>query len=228
MKRASASEQVVAELVVAYLEQLGADVYQEVSVSGGVADIVAKVRAEIWIVEVKTSLSLALIAQAMERRRLAHRVFIAAPSTRNMRDVAPMCEELGIGLLEVWGGGFDYSHPRVRIKAEARRWNRKPVALAAGLKPEHKTHAKAGAVGAGGRWTPFRDTCEQLARVVREQPGLTVKQAVDQIKHHYSTPSTARSSLTAWIQSGKVPGVEIRRTHDNHGPITLYPTGEAA
>lgn len=239
--RPQVSEQAVAEVVVAYLEAAGAEVFQEVEVSGGVADIVAKVQAEIWIVEVKTSLSLALIGQAMERRRLAHRVYIAAPHTRTMRDVGPMLDELGIGLLEVFTGELDwaeprypgedvsarrsnYGEPRVRTVVDSRRWNSKPVALAAKLQPEHKTHAKAGAVGAGGRWTPFRNTCEQLARVVRAEPGITVKAAIEKIKHHYATSRSAVSAIATWAQDGKVPGVEVRRSHGTHGALLLHPT----
>jgi hypothetical protein len=116
----------------------------------------ASVRAELWIVEVKTSLSLALLFQAMERRRAGHRVIVAAPYSRNFRDVGAICESLGIGLWQV-----DVASPeerwrqhRVTETVDSRRWNTRPVALAAKLKPEHKTHAKAGAVGAGGLPAP--------------------------------------------------------------------------
>ena len=229
-RRAHMTEQAVAELVVAYLEHAGADVYQEVEVSGGVADIVARVRAELWIVEVKTSLSLALIAQGMERRRLAHRVYLAAPHTKNLREVSPLCEELGLGLLDVREGDegweasrYDYGHPRVRVAVESRRWNSRPVSLAAALRPEHKTHAKAGAIGAGGRWTPFRETCSLLARLVARQPGITLKEAIDSIPHHYSSKSSARTHLADFIQRGIVEGVELRRSHETHGALQLYP-----
>lgn len=229
-RRAVVTEQQVAELVVAYLEHTGADVYQEVEVSGGVADIVARVRAELWIVEVKTSLSLALIAQGMERRRLAHRVYLAAPHTKNLRDVGPIVEALGIGLLEVTPGDagwetsrYDYGQPRVRVAIESRRWNSRPVDLATRLRPEHKTHAKAGAIGAGGRWTPFRETCSLLARLVERQPGITLKEAIDTIKHHYSSKSSARTHLADFIQRGIVEGVELRRSHETHGALHLYP-----
>lgn len=226
-KKTSTSEQQVAEIVVAWLEAAGADVYQEVEVSGGVADIVARVAAELWIVEVKTSLSLALIAQGMERRRLAHRVYLAAPRSRNLRDVGPVVEALGIGLLEVTPGDagwetsrYDYGQPRVRVAIESRRWNSRPVDLATRLRPEHKTHAKAGAVGAGGRWTPFRETCSLLARLVERQPGITLKEAIDSIKHHYSSKSSARTHLAQLIERGVVAGVEIRCSR---GSIELHP-----
>lgn len=227
MARADVTEQQVAELVVAYLELLGADVYQEVEVSGGVADIVARVGAELWIVEVKTTLSLALVAQAMERRRLAHRVYIAAPRTRNQREVTPLLAEIGVGFLEVSPGaegvavvGFGYGQPAVRELVESRRWNTRPVALAQDLAPEHKTHARAGAVGAGGRWTPFRNTCEQLARAVRDVPGITLKAAIDGLRHHYASNSAARSRLAKWAEAGKVPGVRLQRIA---GAVTLHP-----
>lgn len=229
-KRADVTEQQVAEIVVAYLEHAGADVYQEVEVSGGVADIVARFRAEIWIVEVKTSLSLALLAQGMDRRRLAHRVYLAAPQTKSIREVGPMCEELGLGILEVKPGdpGWETSSyagyaPRVRVVVESRRWNSRPVALAADLKPEHKTHAKAGAIGAGGRWTPFRETCELLARIVQRQPGIALKEAIDGMKHHYASKGSARAHLAELIGKGVVAGVVQRRSHGLHGPITLWP-----
>ena len=224
-KRREITEQQVGEVVVAWLEALGADVYQEVACSGGVADIVARRGAELWIVEVKTSFSLALLFQALERRREAHRVFIAAPYSKNLRDVAAVCEELGIGVLEVrlpdaeWDPArhsdsrlAEYYSPMVREVVLSRRWNTRPVRLALELKPEHKTHAKAGAIGGGGRWTPFRDTCEQLGHLVRREPGITLKAAIDGIKHHYRTAASARGSLATWIEKGKVAGVELRKS----------------
>jgi hypothetical protein len=223
-----ANEQAVAEVVAAWLEAAGADVYQEVVVSGGVADIVARVGVEIWIIEVKTSLSLALLVQAMDRRRLAHRIYIAAPTTRTMRDVEPLCKELGVGLLEVRTGNFEdryeFYQPKVTERTRSRRWNRRPVELAGKLKPEHKTHAKAGAVGAGGRWTPWRNTIEQLARAVRAEPGIVLKAAIAEIDHHYSSAACARSSLAKWIAEGSIPGVTARR---EAGVLRLYPA-EAA
>jgi len=222
MKRAQVSEQDVAAIVVDYLEQLGADVYQEVECQGGVADLVARVGAEIWIVEVKTSFSLALLLQAMDRRRCAHRVVIAAPYTRNIRDVGVVCEALGIGVWQVRvpDPSSTWEQPEVRQLVTSARHNRRPVELAKRLEPGHKTHAKAGAVGAAGRWTPFRRTCEALAAVVSREPGVLLKQAIDQIEHHYATDANARSSMLKWIEVGRVPGVELRRTN---GAALLYP-----
>lgn len=219
MKRARVPETELGEVVVAHLLALGAEVYQEVDVPGGVADIVARLRPELWIVELKTSLSLALICQAMDRRRHAHRVVIAAPYTRNLHEVAPLCTELGIGVWTIHpaspgcdaGGGCGNAFVREHVRG--RRWNSRPVDLAGRLTEEHKTHAKAGSAGAitgGGRWTPFRNTCERLAEKVAARPGITLKAAIEDIAHHYSSAASARSSLAMWIKEGKVPGVELR------------------
>lgn len=219
----SVSEQDVAAILVAYLEGNGADVYQEVTLrrsGGGVADIVARVGAELWIIEVKTTLSLALLVQAMDRRRAAHRVFVAAPPSRNLRDFASVCGEIGIGLFSVSTVSSWQGQQLVRLEVDSRRWNSKPVSLASRLVPEHKTHARAGAVGGGGRWTPFRNTCEQVSRIVARSPGATLREIIEETKHHYSCDRVARSSLAKWAQEGAIDGVEARR---EDGKIRLYP-----
>lgn len=215
MKRPVVTEQQVGEVVVAYLEAMGADVYQEVEVSGGVADIVARVRAETWIIELKVALSLKLLTQAMDRRRVAHRVIVATPYTRHQGDVGVMCSELGIGLWEVLVPDPEctWQQPNVREVVAPRRITSKPVALAGDLKPEHKTHAKAGSryVKSLGRWTPFRGTCEAVREIVVLEPGITVKACVEKIKHHYRTNKSAVSSIAHWVEHNKVDGVRIER-----------------
>ena len=204
-KRPAYSEADLAAVVVAWLQDSGATVYQEVEVAGGVADIVARVGAELWIIETKLHLSLALLVQAMDRRRHAHRVYCAGPYTRTLRDFADVCREVGVGMLEVTIDSYDGK--RVKEAAPSQRWNTRPVALAAKLRPEHQTHAAAGTNG--GRWTPFRDTCEQLLRVVTRDPGLQLSDAVASIRDHYSSKAAARSSLAAWAAANRVPGVML-------------------
>lgn len=224
------SEQEVAAQVVAYLEDCGHDVYQEVEVRGGVADIVALAGAELWIVETKTSWSLELLDQCVARRDQAHRVFAAVPWARQWKRGAFIARRLGIGSFEV------------HFPLSRETWT-KPVELFLGelpprtsadqrqvryvrdrLSPEHKTHARAGAPGGAGRWTPFRNTCEQVARVVRERPGCSLKEAIETVKHHYSSHACARASIAKWAESGKVPGVRLEREGRS---VRLYPA-EAA
>lgn len=225
MKRTE-SEQAIAAAVVAYLEGCGHDVYQEVAVrnttGGGVADIVALVGKgrEVWIIEVKTGWCLDLLRQCVDRRRFAHRVFAACPSSRSQHDTQEICRDLGIGVLTVHVDADESFSRKVRPAVMARRQSSDPrfaSALRARCSDGHKTHAKAGAPSAGGRYTPFRDTCDQLAAVVRAVPGILLRDAIDRIRHHYGSVATARSTLPKWIQEGKVPGVQIvregRRVH---------------
>lgn len=230
MTRAKLSEAQLAAIVVGHLERNGLDVYQEVEMRGGVYDIVAKTPkppGEIWIVEVKVALSLRLITQALTRMGYASRVIVAAPDTRHARAVGDLCRLVGLGLWVVHPGQPDYpvdgkcwDPPRVRQIVEAELRVGRDSDLRARLRPEHKTHAKAGAIGAGGRWTPFRATCEELARIVAEQPGITLKAAVDAAAHHYRSNRSAVSSLAHWIGKGKVPGV---RGEGIGGAIVLQP-----
>jgi hypothetical protein len=223
------SEAELAAVVVAWLEALGAEVFQEVELvrQGIRADIVARVRAEIWIIETKTSMSLALIEQAMDRRRFAHRVYIAAPTYKARAGFA-LCQELGIGVIGVGvGSGTNdpkqWDEPQVTMRAQSRRWNSRPVALAKKLEPEHKTHARAGAP-TGGHWSPFRRTIERLAQEVAAHPGIALKAAVAGIEHHYRSNAGARTSLATWIREGKVPGVVNRGGKLYHEPTNERPT----
>lgn len=205
------TEEQVAAVVVDWLEANAYDVYQEVELSNGGAraDIVAKRGPDLTIVETKTSASLALLYQAMERRRSAHRIYVATPVRSDaMHDI---CKELGIGLLRVRINP-DYEQRwnpnRCEEELPSRRWNRRPLKLAARLRPEHKTCAKAGSP-TGGHFSRWRDTCLQIARVVAAQPGITLKQALALVNHHYSSGRVAISTMGTHIREGRVKGVRF-------------------
>lgn len=203
------SETDVAATVIAWLESIGADVYQEVElVARGIrADIVARVGAELWIVETKTTASLALLGQVLERRRFAHRVYAAAPNTAGT--FTDLCRELGLGALKVRAGtDARYDGPSVNVTVESRRWNTRPVKLAGKLRPEHKTACAAGSP-TGGHWSRWRDTCAQIERIVAQQPGITLVNAVAGIHHHYASLKSARGSLAQDIERGRLPGVRF-------------------
>lgn len=208
---AKVSEEQVAAVVVGWLEAQGYDVYQEVELRNGGprADLMAKRGAELTIVETKTSASLALLYQAMERRRAAHRIYIAVPVPAHA--MAEVCKELGIGVLRVRINPEHeqrWNPTRVDEEVPSRRWNTRPVKLAARLRPEHKTCARAGAP-TGGHFSRWRDTCLQLSRVVAQHPGITLKNALAQVTHHYSSGRVAMSTMGQHIRAGRVPGVRF-------------------
>lgn len=204
------TEAEVAAVVVAHLTVRGYDVYSEVELrpQGIRADIVARRGPELTIVETKTSASLALLYQAMERRRYAHRIYVAVPVPA--RAMIEICESLGVGVLRVrMGSDSQWDQPRVDEELISRRWNTKPLKLAAKLRPEHKTACPAGSA-TGGHWRRWRETCAQLARVVAAEPGLPIKEAIAATTHHYSSARCAASTMAAHVREGRVPGVQIR------------------
>lgn len=214
-----ASEADLARVVVDWLTFRGFDVYQEVElVARGIrADIVARRGPELTIVETKTSASLALLGQVMERRCFAHRVYAACPSAgRTFRD---LCEAVGVGLLAVrvgtdrtyeWLGEVEYANPScVEEIIPSRRWNKRPLKLASRLRPEHKTACAAGSP-TGGHWSRWRDTITQLTGVVAATPGIALPDAISRISHHYASHKSARGSLARDIERGVIPGVKIR------------------
>lgn len=219
------SEADAAALVVAYLEEMGLDVYQEVDLCGCVADIVAVRGKEVWIVEVKTSWSLDLLQQLdyHKGRGHANRIFAAVPVCKGWHDRSRLFQRLGFGTISImvpteYGEG-------TKIKGMAPRISPKRLQLCGTLKildPGHKTHAKAGAPSAAGRWTPFRRTCDALVEVVKRKPGISMKEAVDGLAHHYSSDACARASLMKWAEAGSVKGIVLAR----HGrKVSLYPEG---
>lgn len=208
---ARVSEQQVAAVVVEWLEAHGYDVYQEVELrAGGIrADIVARRGPELTIVETKTSASLALLYQAMERRRLAHRIYIAVPVPAH--DMIEVCKELGIGVLRVRINPEHeqrWNPTRCEEELSSRRWNARPLKLGARLRPEHKTCARAGAP-TGGHFSRWRDTCLQLARIVATHPGIKLRDALAHVNHHYSSGRIAISTMGAHIREGRVAGVRF-------------------
>lgn len=210
MRREKPAEATVAAAIVVALEEVGLDVYQEVEVRGGVIDIVAldHPRQVAHAVEVKVGMSLAALVQARDRRAIANRVWLATTDSHH----AALAADAGVGTLTVY---FYGSGPMVHQSARAPLALPGPSPLFRIVRPEHKTHARAGAPSAAGRWTKYRGTCEALRAIVAAaapEPMLlaTAVTELDAAKrHHYRNRRAALASLTAWAQAGKIDGVEV-------------------
>lgn len=205
-----ASETAIAAPVVAWLEDLGWQVYREVHTGGQRPDIVAVKGPLIWVVEAKTSLSLQLLDQVCWWISQANFVSIATPHHKALRFLGGYLREQGIGEFEVrlgmQGSKWDLPCADEKHRAGFRRIVDQRT-LRASLHPDQLSQT-AGMKG-GGYSTPFSRTCENLRDFLRANPRASLKTAIDGIKHHYATPSSARNSLAHWIRSGKVPGVKL-------------------
>lgn len=206
------SELEVAAPVVAYLRAAHWEVYQEVSLGYGARtiDIVATQGPLLWAVEVKRTLSIQLLDQAVDLHGYAHYVSIAVPRSNT--------KERGVRGRFVWQFLGHYGIGRFRVTSrsdveslEAPALNRKALVhrLRNCLHDEQKTMAEAGSQG--GYWTPFSMTSRNVQRFLADNPGCTFKELVAGIEHHYGSASTARSCLRKWICDGVIAGVRVER-----------------
>lgn len=215
MKRPPMSEAQMAERVVKWLEADGWECFFEVAIpklTDRRADIVAAKGEKLRVVECKKTFGFELLDQAAHWLPYSHETFIAIPYAPFKSDARSMglrvAKLLKLGVLDVtslWpvdiSNGVTDVHVRVppetRLSCDSR--------LQRSLCPEHKTHAQPGTRG-GGQWTPFRATCEALARHAAENPGCTLAAAIKAIDHHYSSDRSAAQSIATWFDKGKTPG----------------------
>jgi hypothetical protein len=225
-KRWPESETELAAAIVAWLRQEQWEVYQEVQLSYGssIADIIAVRDPVVWVIETKRSLTLEAINQAERWHYYAHLASVAVPKRK--RDGRPLagarvCRLLGVGLLCVqppsrWQAAEVIEEQRSRFD---RRSSVKRTRQA--LCEEHKTFAAAGNAECR-RWSPWRATCEELRKSVERAPGMSLKEAIESIETHYHSQASARSSLSHWLQVGKIDGVRCER---DGRYLRLYPSG---
>jgi hypothetical protein len=214
----------IADALVPWLTDQGWDVYQEVGASNSSrADVVALRGPLIWIVELKTTFSLELLAQAENWLGRAHYVSVATPHGRRSRGcrgfAESVCRRYGIGSMLV-SEATEYSSPVLTTVAPAFH-RRIDSRIRDFCVVEAKNFAKAG--NADGKfWSPFKSTCVEIRRVVEERPGVTLRELMQLIKHHYQTDASARGAIPKWVEKGVVPGVETRREGRS---LRFYPTG---
>jgi len=189
-------EQSFAGQVVDWLERQGWDVYQEVQFRrySAIADIAAIQGGELIIVEVKRSLSLAVMRQASGWQ--SYYRAIAVPITRNHEDrhfAYDICAQyLMLGVIEVSRfGSLDWGVEPPPIE---NYWNNSQYMIKQ-LSPGHKTHARAGSAN-GGHYTPYRATMDAVKEFVSEHPGCTLREIVEHIENgHYSSYTSAYGAI---------------------------------
>ncbi|KAA3609360.1 MAG: DNA repair protein MmcB-related protein [Planctomycetota bacterium] len=210
------SEVALAQPLVEYLREMDLEVYQEVSLPIGIADIVAVHQGKrVHVIECKKSLTFGVLAQASRWRPYAHWCSVAVPSTVRPNNGRLFAHEVarneGLGVFEISGiKVISKASPCLNRRARVEY-------IQSRLCEEQKTEFPAGGIG---YWTPFKRTCRELARFVSKNPGCSLKQAVEGIEHHYRRESTARACLAQQAKEGRIPHVKVRRSGKR---ITLFP-----
>lgn len=216
-------EEQIAKGVVEWLKGEGWTVYQEVlsgnHYSSRVADIVAEQNNLQWVIEVKRSLGIEVMEQAYGWVGRANFISVATPNHKPSPFVLKVLKSYGLGCISSgekrFGSGFI-----VEEKLNPQLFRRVSNRLETRDEQRDGDFANAGAAG-GGHWTPFKNTCRELLDAVRQTPGITPKEAISKIKHHYGHSTTAKASLVARIDQGLVPGVRVDRTEPRK--LKLFP-----
>lgn len=185
----------------------GWDCYAEVMLGSARADLVAVRGNLVAICECKTSMGIDLLDQAIGWWHRAHWVYVAHPERKRTRPGSTesfVMRYYGIGRLEVMShrSGMDarLRDPAAftRVLPDALAWLRKH------LHPDQKNYTP-GSEARAGFSTPFSRTMEMARRYIGEHPGVTLRELVDAIDHHYRRDSTARACLGNWLaQDSKV------------------------
>ena len=215
------TEEDLAKAVVDWLKGQHWDVYQEVAYRGSIADIVATNGPALWVIECKKVLSMDLVAQAWGWTHDAHLVSIATMKPRQIRKASyfihHILREHRIGMLHI-DQRYD-GDPLVETSTEPKMNRPKHSDLRAALCEEQKDFAPAGNAR-GSRWTPFQETIRKVQACVAEYPGVTFKNLMTHIDHHYASDASARVSLRHWIRAGVIEGIELRQ---EGRALTLWP-----
>lgn len=191
-----------------HLEQLGWDCYPEVAVNrgGARADIVAYRKPLVWVIEAKLAFNEAVCEQARAWLAHAHIVTVLAPEGRSHPILTDWCRSNGVGVVRAWRHeNYGTREPSYDFNIIVEHRLHRSVYLngryiADRLHPDMKRFT-AGTSGAFS--SPWRRTMDEAVRIIKENPGVTVKAIVSTMKHHYHSDATARACLIKWLQDDK-------------------------
>ena len=212
------SEEEFAEIIVNWLKENKWTVYQEVQLNryaAPIADIVAEKEGKYWIIECKLNCGFKILQQAYEWANFANYISIAVPYQNTDTFKRKICELLNIGILRVSKDWYKENKFNIDNYLEAHEQILDHKSLINTLTEKHKTFAKAGN-SYGKRITPFKLTVENLIEYVKQNNGCLLKEAIKNIKHHYSTNNSAKGCLSSLINSNVIKELYIERTKEGN------------
>ncbi len=191
----------LARKVIAWLEEKGWDVYQEVQIRelGPIADIVAIKDGKVWAIECKTAYGSGVLGQA--DRWYTDFKSVAVP----FRGRGYAKGRKDVGIIAVYGNG----EVSIAVDAPEMEWHHESKVFINTVTDRHKTFCVAGSPG-GGHLTAYKLTMEKVENFVSENPGCTARQIVDELgKMHYASEAGARGSLSTSMQTHEFEFYEV-------------------
>lgn len=198
----------LAQIFVDYLSDY--DLYFEVDFYRSV-DIVALKNNISAAFEVKTSFNFKVLEQAIANREHFNYSYIAVPEFGDSYFKIQMCKDYGLGLL-VYRDKYDYgSRGKVAeyVKPKLNRISNE--SLRSRLSKSNKLSLPGSKSGDGTKITAFGVTVESLTKYVARNNGCTMKDAIQNISHHYSSCTVAVSCLARYIQKGVIKNIELNK-----------------
>lgn len=190
-----------------WFEERGFIVYPEVECRsrGGRADLVVTSGPIVGVVEMKQSLSLDLIEQALRWRGYANYIWIAIPYQPKAykKFVTMVLRDYGIGVLTV-------SKYRSVWTDKLPQFQRRALPdLKDSLTEHHLTSEVKGGHRGGGYVTPYRITMNNVRSYLIKQGGWrSIKEILDYCETHYASP---RASLAKALQQFEGDWCEVKK-----------------
>lgn len=164
----------------------------------------------------------------------AHYRSICIPSRKN--GVYPgmlaydWCRDAGVGIFQISSPKPDFKGDiqngeigQVRVGLNPRLYRHVRRDWSNVLCDEQKTYAVAGNAD-NEYYSPFKGTVSAVKKYLKDHPGATMKEVIDNVETHYTSSATARSSLMQWINKGIIKGI---RMDESKRPYRLYLVQEA-
>ncbi len=215
----------IAGVVMDWLQAQGWDCYPEVEPARGGprADIVGVRGNLVMVCEVKTSMGLALLSQAIGWHGTAHFICVATPVKQGRyertRAEDHVFKYYGLGRLSVFDRGSEWED---RVKEKVRpsylRPNKHLVERMRNcLCPDMKRYSPGTQVGYS---TPWNRTMTRAVKYIESNPGCTIKELMGVVETHYASPAGARAGLREWLPEDKRVRVDTGAR-----PFRYYPAG---
>ena len=210
------SETELANGVVAYLRGAGWTVYPElhdIDIIATRPDPNAPNGLLITGIECKQHFNLTVLHQAWDKQRYVDQMSVAVSHGYQDHENfgCRIAQKFGLGVLYVSKNqnymDQTFSYP-VKLQEEAVVEYRRLFYVDKLLHPQAENYSEPGRKG-GKQWSRFKMTVFYLVEYAKEHPGCTIKDALLNVKHHYSSPYSARACISKRIKDGTIKELKV-------------------
>lgn len=194
----------LAKQLIGWLKAQNWEVWQEVKLSKYICpihDIIAVKGNITWCIECKLSFSLKVIDQVYRSNTILKS--IAVPNMDSFGRI--VCNKFGIGIITVKKNGSINECVNSKIFRENYKESKNIIEI---LKTIPQNYSEAGSKV--GYWSPYKNTIRDVRFFIKEHPGCKIKDIMVDLKHHYASDASARSSLKYSLEKYEKKWCEIK------------------